>query len=39
MELTEREKEILIAMLKKELYLHGDLGFAELSAILKKLQE
>lgn len=39
MELTKREKEILIDMLKDELYLHGDLGFAEISEIIKKLQE
>jgi len=37
MELTEREKEILVDIVQKELYLHGDLGYAELSAILHKL--
>lgn len=39
MELTKREKQILLDMLEKELHLHGDLGYAEMSAIMKKLQE
>lgn len=39
-ELTEREKEILIHLVATEMDgICGDLGYAELSAILNKLKE